>query len=316
MSDSIFDLLGPELDGKTITLNLSLIERDESWNMRTGDWKADLEKLELAMLPSGYDGKILQDAPVVVRPVKGEKPFSLVSGFGRCEVIDRYAKHHMLSDARVSCIVRVMTEGEALAMNVRENTARTDVKQADIARQVFRIYDWYASQHGVYLTSEELSRSVGVAPPIVARMLTVMRRGSDELIEFWQNSRVPISLQDLASVVTRYPRLEHLSAFRALLVKPPTNRNKNISIITGKKVSVLQRAKQMGALLGALEAKGHITVNNRDFSEYVDLLVSGLAERLTYRKLMVSSTISKAYLTAKVSGEILDVDVESEQSFD
>src|SRR5258708_531278 len=109
---------------------LSAIHADPNRNARSGKWKLDSgfdEESAVAGLKDSVRVCGVKD-PVKLRPTPdADRPFALVSGFRR------YAASEELKLETIPGVVREMTEAEARLENTRENTARTDLKPADLA---------------------------------------------------------------------------------------------------------------------------------------------------------------------------------------
>jgi hypothetical protein len=293
MANELISIIRAQLNGKTLDVRYSELDIDESWNARTGNWKDDLDELQHS-LEQG------QDAPVVVRPnplAFAEKPYSVISGFSRCECIRRNGEKAGQFDPIVTVMVRIVDEGQALAMNLRENNARTAMKEADTAVQMWRMYNWYAENTGIYLDYPEIASLIGRNELVARRMVEIMRKGSSDLIRNWQNSRIDIHLVDLVQVVRDFPKNEQLKALRTLQATP--QKSQNVSIGTGKSVSVMRRAVELGTILANLESAGHITVHTKDFSECLELMISILPSKRSYKRQVIAQKIRDSYLTAR-----------------
>jgi hypothetical protein len=306
MTDELLAVVKSALNEQVFEAPLSEVYIDYSWNVRSGNWQDDLDELETSMMPDGPDGRVVQDQPVVVRPhpcpEPGSPPYALVSGFSRCTCIRRIADRQGVKDPKVWLIIRMLDEGEALAMNLRENLARNQVKQADIAVQLWKLYRWTEIERGVYLQPEELAPLVGSNPIAVARMLEVMRKGSNDLIQLWQNSRTSVNLLDLVEIVRNYNKLQQKQAFHALLLHQhrikPTQRA-SIRSRAG------QQAYEVGTMLAVLENEGYITINNSKFEQYMHLLVRVPSRGQHLRKFQLCRVLKDAYNEAR-SATLLD----------
>jgi hypothetical protein len=293
MSNELLNIIRAQLNGKTLDVHYSELEIDESWNARTGNWKDDLDELQKS-LEQG------QDAPVVVRPNPkpfAEKPYSVISGFGRCECIRRNAEKNNIKDPTVHVMVRIVDEGQALAMNLRENNARTPLKQADAAVQMWRMYNWVVENKGQYLDYPEIASLIGTSELVARRMVEVMRKASPQLIAAWQNSRIDIHLVDLVNVVRDYPKDQQLKALHTVQATP--QKSQNVSMGTGKSVSVMRRATELGTILGNLESAGHISVHTRDFADCLELLIAVLPSKRSYRRQVIAQKVRDGYLSAR-----------------
>jgi hypothetical protein len=267
---------------EVVEVPLSQIWRDRTWNARSGNWEDDTEEIYESMQPEGVEGPIVQDSAVVLRPIETlramydnqveieippECVYALVSGFGRCEVRMRIAKEREEENPTILAVVRNMTEAEALAANIRENTGRNELKPADVAWQLWNLHEFYGSVCE-WKTAEQLAPMIARKADTTRKLLSIMKRGDKKVVDAWRNCRIVISVDDMTKVVA-LPRIKQMEAYRALLVAPGGTRQNGRRITSDKTVRM---AESTGRLLGALEREGLIELRI-DFTRDIDKLV-------------------------------------------
>jgi hypothetical protein len=310
------NLIYAAVDGQILEIPMLEIHIDYSWNMRTGNWQADLDEMQASMLPDGPEGRILQDQPVVVRPYEraigswplaiGQKEesqqptansqwvYSLVSGFSRCTCLQRIAELKGDPNPKVWALIRVLDEWEALTMNIRENVGRNQVKQADVAVQLWRAWQCKGMEKGLWDEPYELAPQVAMSVNNVKQILEIMRKGSSDLIKVWQNTRIEANLFDLLELVRKYPKPEQKRAFSYLVMGYERRNHKHAGVQT----KAGRTARDVGLMLGCLENEGHIVIKNRNFGEYLHLLVRTSVRGQKLRKWQLEKLVTDGYQEA------------------
>ena len=96
------NLIYAAVDGQILEIPMSEIHIDYSWNMRTGNWQADLDEMQASMLPDGPEGRILQDQPVVVRPLPMvDSRWSNPTGYGNAKDLESTIYHERAQRANL-----------------------------------------------------------------------------------------------------------------------------------------------------------------------------------------------------------------------
>ena len=319
------NLIYAAVDGQILEIPMSEIHIDYSWNMRTGNWQADLDEMQASMLPNGIDGRILQDQPVVVRPlpmvdsrwsnptgygnakdlestIESERSeridhrflYSLVSGFSRCTCLQRIAELKCDPNPKVWALIRVLDEWEALTMNIRENVGRNQVKQADVAVQLWRAWQWKGMEKGLWDEPYEIAPQVAMSVNNVKKILEIMKKGSPDLIKVWQNTRIEANLFDLLELVRKYPKPEQKRAFSYLVMGYERRNHKHAGVQT----KAGRTARDVGLMLGCLENEGHIVIKNLNFGEYLHLLVRTSVRGQKLRKWQLEKLVTDGYQEA------------------
>lgn len=289
-----------------LELPLSVFAIDPSWNARSAGWQDDLDEMRISMLPEGPKGPVVQDVPVVARPIMDDertdvrlpkdrrqlmegKLLWLVSGFSRCECLRTIGEERKDDDPVVRVIVREMTEQQALAANIRENAARNNLRTADTAWQLWNLFQSYSAR-GRYKSPEELARMTACSVLQVERMLTVMAQGDEKMLTAWRNLRLSINVVDLLSIV-KLPKFAQMDAFREL-VKVETARRPFIRNVSRNSV---RRAERIGYLLGNLVSMGLVTIHFVDFGKHIDILMGTKSNRGFCRKAELAEVMQRAF---------------------
>ena len=304
-------LLGVVIADQILELPLSVFAIDPSWNARSAGWQDDLDAMRTSMLPEGPKGPVVQDVPVVARPIMDDerhdvripkdrrqlmegKLLWLVSGFSRCECLHMIAKDRGDTDPVVRVIVREMTAEQALAANIRENAARNNLRTADTAWQLWNLFQSYSAR-GRYKSPEDLARMTGCSVLQVERMLTVMGQGDEKMLTAWRNLRLSINVVDLLSIV-KLPKFAQMDAFREL-VRVETARRPFVRNVAR---SSQRRAERIGYLLGNLVSRGLVTIHFRDFGEHIDLMMGTKGGRGFCRKAELAEVMQRAFDQARL----------------
>lgn len=176
-------------NNRSVALTLSQAEGSES---KAGG----LDALKTGIY---YDG---QDEPIVLRRTDGEgfykkavkQPFALVAGFRRYEAIRQLNADEAgvkvradekktvvpnTANGTIRAIVRKLTEAEAVALNLRENTQRNDLTTPDLVNGAVKLA--YIHQRD----AKQIASTLGISPSYAAQLLRI---GSvkQEILTHWR----------------------------------------------------------------------------------------------------------------------------------
>ena len=238
---------------------LAKILIDPQFNLRSGNWMADLNELEASIEAKG------QDVPCIVTPTP-EGLFFLVSGAGRCEAIRRISERTG-RPAVVSCVVRDLPQAERYALNIRENAARNAVKPADNAFALWRLKQQLESE-GKSALSSDLARGTGMSEERTRDLYQIMRRVHPKVTEAWRTAPVLVSIEDMLRL-SRLPKDAQEQAYRNLLRNPGGRdraAKRQVSDPTARKL------QGYGELLGRLYRAGAID-RSVDFDVHIEQFV-------------------------------------------
>lgn len=252
---------------KILTIPLSDIYVDPTWNVRSGvgeggeggeDENSDIGLVE-SIKARG------QDEPVLVRPTpkeaKVKQPYTLVYGFRRFWAISSIAEETGSKTPTIKAKVKSMTEGEARAANVRENTARDTLSAADIC---FGIGEIRKVNPNVVQTA--VAQDLGLSQGYVGRHFAILDGLKPSLLQKWRLNRgIKITVKAIEAIA-KLEKSAQDEAFAAL-VKAATPAGE---MTDGEKANKFReaakkRAATMGKLFGQLAREGHLTLDPETF---------------------------------------------------
>lgn len=266
---------------KIIFVVLALIAIDENFNVRSsmsdsGGVESDpngMEGLITSMLEHG------QDEPVVLRPNPNPKtaqkqPYALTSGHRRCEAWKRI-EQKTGELAQVKAVVKNMTESEAIAYNIRENTARENLSGPDLA---FGVAAMHANDPKSDGTS--IAASIGMTQPYISKLLRIMTKTDPKVTAKWRKDPLKLSVDKMASIAgldrdkqadaykTMQKEIEDRKA--AVAAGGGATRGQDAWLTTCK-----ENAQAAGKVLGMLVKAGLISINEHEnfFKAALPLLV-------------------------------------------
>jgi ParB/RepB/Spo0J family partition protein len=197
-----------------VRIPLSAIRVDHKWNARSGGWRdlpetaptgeSDAEPGELTL--TDLAKSILlhgQDTAVFVRKnPKGTKhEFDLIAGFRRYEALELNAKKGevvpgwtSVKEPTIIAVIKEVTEAQAQALNLRENTERNGLSPADLAFRIAEIRALHKKETGAELSKSSVADFLGLSPGYTGRLITVWEAQSDEINDAWRKFKpgVPI----------------------------------------------------------------------------------------------------------------------------
>ena len=166
------------------------IFRDDTWNSRSGDYtkseggtEKSGEKLgdSFSALVADVKQNGIQE-PVVIRPTpkdsKHKQPYMLVEGFRRCKAA---------LQAGLDCVparIRNLSEVEARFANIRENTARENLKSADLAWSISELARLDPS-----LTDSAIALQICRSQAYVSKLHSIMKLPKD-IVGAWRHGSV------------------------------------------------------------------------------------------------------------------------------
>lgn len=147
--------------GVGIMLDASLIDANAAWNVRKhGDTGARDGGSATELRDSIKAQGLLQ--PILVRPVGAR--FAVVAGFRR------FAACRELGMDSISCVVRNMSERDALIANGTENLVREDLFPGEIADLCHALHSRYS------MSGSEIEKQVGVVKSYVNKLLSLREK--------------------------------------------------------------------------------------------------------------------------------------------
>jgi ParB/RepB/Spo0J family partition protein len=246
-----------------VRILLSTIQVDPLWNSRcrSAVLAEGEEDPNTGMGSNGIKGLVAsiraggQSTPVDVIAnvdrfgvLNEEKPFFLIAGFRRVEALSRIAKEDEDPVPAIDAIVRDLTPVGARLLNLRENTARDDLRGADLAYGVALLVKAAPKMSGVAIAAE-LNKSTSH----ISKILKMNAKVKPELIKHWRDTPGnPVTvtnmfelsnLEDQAAQEKTYYEL-----FKGTLSRGSGEKEKT----SDWKVAAKKRAGKIGTLLGNL----------------------------------------------------------------
>jgi predicted XRE-type DNA-binding protein len=187
------------------TIPISAIEVDRKWNSRNAYGK-EVEGDDWLPFAASFDRGQDTDIIVMLNPkeTKG-KPYFLVSGHRRLEVLSERAQTPGLEPGMVRADVRKMSWSQARETNIRENKAREGVSSADTAWAVKMLVKDFASENRE-VGQVEMANALGMTQPYVSDLLKVINGFDETRLSKWrkvQSSR--IGFKTLHALVKKHP---------------------------------------------------------------------------------------------------------------
>ncbi len=249
---------------------LAEIHVDSKWNVRSGDWASDNSEspndsnFKDLMASIAKDG---QDEAVTVRPRKGNvgpQKYDLVCGFRRFAAIQAITTGDKAPTIRA--VVKNLSDAQARALNLRENTARQNLSGADLAFGVHDLVQRYKIE-GRKATSVDVAAELGKNQAYIGRLMEIMARLSKPLAQKWRESKVELPYLKVHAI-------SKLDADRqAEQWEIDFGEKKKEDKIKGPGAwieTAMATARQFGATIGFLEAAGLIDAKGLDFEGDMD----------------------------------------------
>lgn len=269
-------------------IKLSDIQIDWDWNARslasviaqsTGDDGDGIDAIVASLETRG------QDTPVDVRAnpdKKSKKPYALVTGFRRCKALELIAAKagrlegdpnwNPLEPSVKAFDHGEMAESAAREKNLAENTARANLKGADMVFGLSQAYGIDGKTPNAVIGAKH-SRSEGY----VALCMRVAKIQPTILTE-WRAAKVQLGMAQM-DLISKLPPEKQEEAYKSATA----TKTQDTSEAAGKKRAVAaskKRAGQIGALIGRWAGFGH-DIHDPSFVETIgDMLKLPKGEKL------------------------------------
>ena len=280
--------------GQVYDISIKDIKIKWDWNTRTGNWKGGTS----AENESGYDDlkhsmeTVGQEQPVVIRPntTGGKEPFELVSGFRRTAVALE------LKWDTVKAMVLQMTNLEARENNIRENTARADLKGPDLAFGLADLKKEYLASKKPWVQAA-VAQTLGLNQGYVNMLDKIMTKLDESIAKQWHEAPVSVPIQAMAKLADVEPAKQP-EAFEKLLkdqAGKADGRSKK-----GKEQLLVQSAERVGKLLGRLVYADYIQVTRleADDREFWSIMGVSIPEDMEEVPADMIKAANKAYQEA------------------
>lgn len=267
-------------------IRFSEIYADYTWNIRKADVRSEGENPRPIITvgvggdsdPSrGRDGLVAsiathgQETPCVVRKspagAKHKKPYELVCGFRRHDARLQVAEDKKEENPTLACTIRTLTDKEARAMNVRENTERDGLGGGDLVYAVAKTVELDKN-----ISQKDLSDTLGISPGYANILYRVHVGVSPKIIGEWRAMPNPpkaaVLIDKLVTgggteAIAKNSREQHEAwdKLKAGKVKSTTpSRGKD-----GWMAKCETEARRLGLAIGRMSRDGHLTLHGEAF---------------------------------------------------
>jgi ParB/RepB/Spo0J family partition protein len=275
---------------------------DFAWNARSGDWRADegtpddenkgehsFKGLVKSIKARG------QDTAVTVRPSKKAGKFELTAGFRRFAAILEIAKETNNPNPTIKAVVKKQNEAEARAENIRENTARDELKGPDLAWSLHELYKLQTAGGGAPSDSA-LADEIGKSQPYVSKLLRIMKGVTTKVTDQWRSSRVPVTVNEMASLIGKDKGEQEAEFKRIIESKGGVAGGQGAGGGQGAWLEAAKKkAASLGMLFGRLEKNELIDTAGLSFDTHLDYLLKVNKKATARQRAAVAKAAQKAY---------------------
>jgi ParB/RepB/Spo0J family partition protein len=232
-----------------------------------------------------------QPVKVIFNRSGGKETFELVEGFRRL------AAAHQLKMDSVKAIVFELSPLEARRANLSENTARSDLKAADLA---FGLADYKAEHLKAKKTwvGLQIAHELGINQGYVNMLDHIMTEISPAITKDWREGPISVPVQKINELV-KVPLDKQPDAWEKMKQQQATKADGRTA--KGREEKLVESAVRVGKMLGELTLHGYITVGNFDSFEpdFWKLLNVSVPEELAEDMLpKMTEAAQKAYSLA------------------
>lgn len=225
-------------------IEISKIVADEKWNVRSIGWKqssGDETAHDFDLLVASIKEHGVQTA-ILVRPnPKKADTFLLVAGFRRL------AAATAAGLKVIPATVKELSDAQARAENIRENTEREDLGVADL---VFGVKELDAAMAPKSMTETELGSAIGKSQTYAGKLRKLAHGLTADVLKKWRESRVAIKYADML-VIAGLDAAKQAEAFAKLVgSKEEGEEEKGKSGKAGQLEKLKKQAAHIGHVLG------------------------------------------------------------------
>jgi ParB/RepB/Spo0J family partition protein len=278
---------------------------DPAFNGRSGDFTADAGDEEKNNFDDLVESIKMRGQDEAVRVVPKGKKFFLVAGFRRFAAISKIAEEKGDPNATIKAISKDMTSVEMRSLNLRENTARDQLKGADLA---WSIHDLWKQMGGKETSDVAVAKEIGLSQPYVSRLLRIMREVVTKVTDAWRVSPVKVSTGEMETLC-KVPKDQQMDAYKKLLGKKGEQSEKgpNAWVDSAKK-----NAAKVASLLGKLEKNELIDTEGLSFADHIDYVVKIKKGANAKQRSAIIKAAQTAYEEALTAEEETEEDSEDE----
>jgi ParB/RepB/Spo0J family partition protein len=297
-----------------VNIKLSDIKVDPNWNSRSqhdliskgtnDDDYTGIEGLIESIKANGQDTPV----DVVKNTSGGKQPFFLVAGFRRYEAIRRIADAQKnLDTATIRAVVKELNPLEMRLLNLRENTARDNLKGADLAKG---IEDLMALNPK--LTQTEIGLALNRSQPYVGKLIKINSSISKDIRDHWRNTPGnPVTVGEMYTIAGKDPK-EHKAVYDASFKPAEGQEKKPGDWVNGAK----RKAEQLGTLFGNLSRLHQIDFDSCLEDDFLGVLEDTvkLPETAKSRvKKALAKNMKDAYVKARDLQDTEETEEESDE---
>ena len=222
-----------------------------------------------------------QDTPILLRPNPDRKtvdayPFALVAGFKRFEAMTRITEHAMATkeynpivaephwDARKATIkatIKEMTEAQARAANIRENTARDNLTLVDLTFGLRELVTAYTKEkQSAKGAKTAIAAELGMNKGYIGYLIDIGQGFSEEVLTHWRTSQKRLTKEQMVKVLTESTAERRTEAYHNMCKSgtvdgPTTDQSGNQGAAPDAKlVAAVQKLQQIGRYFAYAEA--------------------------------------------------------------
>jgi ParB/RepB/Spo0J family partition protein len=233
-------------------LNIPLgdIKVDSNWNSRSqhdlvnkgknDDEYTGIEGLIESIKANGQDTPV----DVVKNTSGGKQPFFLVAGFRRYEALRQIAETQKNPTATIRAVVKELNPLEMRLLNLRENTARDNLKGADLAKGIEDLMVLNPK-----LTQTEIGLALNRSQPYVGKLIKINTSVAKDIRDHWRGTPGnPVTVGEMYTLANKDPK-EHKALYDATFKPAEGQEKKPGDWVNGAK----RKAEQLGTLFGNLQ---------------------------------------------------------------
>ena len=230
-----------------LTIPLSDIEVDHTWNSRQGNWQNEDGGPDESTGVKGLADSILksgQDTPIDVRPnpnSKGPK-FKIVTGHRRYEAIKLLAERKDVSPTIRATVHAGLTDVEARTLNLRENVARDNIESVDCCFAIGELMKQTPKPK-----ADEIARLISKSVPWAYRMINIAEKVDRKILNRWRTDLRNILTVDLMEELSKLDKDKQEAALNKILEESDSKPKQG-----DWKAGAEKRASIIGKMLGYL----------------------------------------------------------------
>lgn len=292
----------PENKDKIVEIPLEQIFVRKNWNGRSGNWTANdgdesSQQFVDLMLNIKEHG---QKEPVGVRvnTENPEQPYELVKGFRRHAAITKIAADEKLTKPTIRAVVQRLDDVAARMENIVENTARAQLKSADMCWSIKELVK-VAKENGTPMTGTQIARAVAIDQSWCSKLMRIGDGLKVAILDKWRTTPVSISVDNMLEIAKLPTKEEQAEAFNELIRCEVLEPGEDDGAKKNPLDAVKKRGSELARLLGSLEREGLINTDALDFDTHLELMVKLPKKVNANQKRSIAAAMRKAWEAEK-----------------